>query len=382
MAFKQLIVFGRKAIGWIASATAFLFEFARKIGIGLGLLLGCVITTGSLVGGAILVAKAGTLSVWRFLLPFKSIGVSVSGLGCFLGGWLVANYSAKVIKLASNEATKREEAKRDARRMMEEVDRKSVELSRIRIELDKAKSELDERRGRRIDVNAIRSIFKLGLAEADMSITDFHGEWLDDFSDSWYSPSTTASRYVGVLRKTFVATFGADMNNVVVRETTDSLLIGGLVTETIGIRRNRNEWLLEQTQKYHLRKTTVDKADELPAWKVANRTVKGGNEFCYVIDEKELAFDGTFDQNRIAAKKSDQEQRLNDNIEAGFGFQGVNDYILDMAENFLRHLLAPTGKTIEFVQTVVGNVEPSGDWMKLIDFVTDYNKRLDSPSRV
>ena len=72
MAFKQLIVFGRKAIGWIASATAFLFEFARKIGIGLGLLLGCVITTGSLVGGAILVAKAGTLSVWRFLLPFKS----------------------------------------------------------------------------------------------------------------------------------------------------------------------------------------------------------------------------------------------------------------------------------------------------------------------
>ena len=324
-----------------------------RFGVAFGLLLSVVLAGGAVAGS--------------FLVPTKALGVFVASAGCFAAGWLFSACFSKAQTLSKQESAD----KGDARR---ELERRASEIAKLHDEVETLRQERDHLQGQRIDINAVRSVLKVGLAEAEMSITDAKTSWLDDLDPrTWVERqvgvSPTRSRYVGVLQRSFKATYGVDLMKLRIREEEDSLHIAGIVPESIGIKNDRTKWLLQQVQTFALKKSQSMPSSE---WAFACE-----NDY-YEIDRKK-PFEGSIDLNRTHEASEKQEAELADRIDKGIGseFQNVNVYIRDMAQRFLRVLLAPTGKEIVFEDTPLAEIEGKPEWLLLEDFTKGYNQQLE-----
>ena len=329
----------------------------RKAGVMLGL-----------IGAIVMAGGAVTAS---FFVPTKALGVFLSAVGCFAAGWMFSAFFAKAIGLAKEDGM-------SAKNLEEEL----AKTKEAKVAADNHAAELEAEnarlRNQRIDVNAVRPVLKLGLMDARMSVTDVDvGRWLNDFDSGSLISSAKRSQYVGVLRRSFKATYGVDLAKLLVREDSDCLRIAGITTESLGFKDVKTEWLVRQIQTYSLKSTSETEGGSMPA---ANPTTgfKGLDRY-YEIDRK-AGFTGTLDRDRTSDLCENQENELSDRLEKGVGeeFRTLNSYIREMAEGFVRILLAPVHKPVVFVETPLAQIKNEVGWLALEEFANGFNKEIDS----
>lgn len=320
----------------------------------------CLMATIVLAAGAV----AGS-----FLVPTKPLGVLLASGGCFAAGWMFAAALAKNLQMAGDDRQSLDEVQKRAERLQ-------AQNQGLQVQLDDLRREKERLEHQRIDINAIRPILKLGLAEADMSIKDVKVAWLDDFAPGSMVSGPTRSQYVGVLQRSFKAAYGVDLGKVRFREGADCIRVAGIAAESLGFKDDRTEWLVRQTQKYRLKSTSLTSGAPIPVADAAKGFAAGDNY--YEIDPAK-PFEGSRDLNRSSTQADAQEEDLRRRINQGTGteFQNVNAYIREMVQGFLRYLLAPVGKPLLFVETPVGELEGKSGWLALEDFAEEFNRRLE-----
>lgn len=334
-----------------------LFFRLRKVGAALGLLLAVSMAVASGLGG--------------FFVPTKALGIPIAAIGCFAAGWMFRSFFAKSIGLAKEEAS----SKRSIDDELERIKKAKAIAENHVAELETENARL---RNQRIDVNALRPVLKLGLMDARMSITDVDvGRWLNDFDSGSIISSAKRSQYVGVLRRSFKATYGVDLAKLRVRADSDCLRIAGIAPESLGFKDVKTEWLVRQVQKYSLKSTSETDGGSMPAANPATG-FKGLDRY-YEIDRK-AEFTGTLDRDRTSDFCERQERELSDRLDKGIGeeFRTLNSYIREMAEGFVRILLAPVRKPVVFVETPLAQIENAAGWLALEDFAKSFNRELDS----
>ena len=328
----------------------------------------------AMAGLFLAVALAGASVAGSFFVPTKALGVLLSSVGCFAAGWLFSVFLAKTVRLGSKE--------RDAAAALA-VQR--AENERLQNEMAELRAEKKRLESQRIDINAVRPVLKLGLMEADMSIKDVKIAWQNDFDNGHMieldalDNGPKRSQYVGVLQRSFKATYGVDLAKLRIREDDDCLRVAGIVPESLGFKNDRTTWLLRQIQTFRLKRFDETSGVPMPVADISTGFKSG--DYFYEID-REKPFDGILDLNQTAAASETQEKELRGRINNGIGeeFRNVNGYIRDMAEGFVRILLAPVKKPIVFEPTPLKEIEKESGWLVLEDFAKDYNKRLEAPS--
>ena len=321
----------------------------------------CLLSTILLAAGSV----AGS-----FLVPTKALGVLLASGGCFLAGWMFAAALGRNLQLAGSNRQSLEEAQKRAEQLQ-------VQNQGLQVQIDDLRREKERLEHQRIDINAIKPILKLGLAEADMSIKDVKVAWMNDFKAGTFS-SATRSQYVGVLQRSFKAAYGIDLSKVRFREASDGIRVAGIATESLGFKNDKTDWLLQQTQKYKLKSTSLVSGGPIPVADAATGFPAGDNYFEINRDEP---FEGRADLNLTREQAKAQEDELRRRVELGVGseFVNVNAYIRDMVKGFLGYLLAPVGKPLLFVETPVEELKEKSGWFGLEAFVKDYNERLKLP---
>ena len=320
----------------------------------------CLLATVVLAAGAV----AGS-----FLVPTKALGVLLASGGCFVAGWMFAAALAKNLQMAGNDRQSLDEAQKRAERLQ-------VQNQGLQVQIDDLRREKERLEHQRIDINSVKPILKLGLAEADMSIKDVKMAWMNDFDDGGMFSTATRSQYVGVLQRSFKAAYGIDLSKVRFREASDCIRIAGIATESLGFKDDETTWLLQQTQKYKLKATSLTSGGAIPVADAETGFAVGDN---YYEINRDTPFEGCLDLNRTRVPAKAQEDELRKRINQGIGteFENINSYIREMVKGFLGFLLAPVGKPLLFVETPVTELEGKSEWLALEDFARDFNRRLE-----
>lgn len=324
-----------------------------QISTWIALLFATVMIAASLVGGI-------------FWVPTKTLGVLMAGIGCLTSGILVALCLRKSGALSSGDAE-------TSAALQKEICEKDTRIAALEAETERLKHQ-------RIDVNSFAPILKLGLAEADMSVRDVKIEWMDDFKPGNMLMNVigypTRSKYVGVVQRSFKAVYGVDLMKLKICEDNDCLRIAGIVPENIGINDDETRWLLRQTQTFRLKGTSMTRGDGVPQQCAMGDGWGDGEKFWQI--DKEAPFEGSLDLNKTAEMASAQEHELGERINRSQGaeFRMMNGYIQQMAQGFVRLLLAPASKPVVFVQTPLAEIADSPAWLSLEDFATGFNNKL------
>lgn len=332
---------------------------AKRLGVMLGLSVAVALSIFSGVGG--------------FFVPTKILGVFFASIGCFVSGWLFSVSLSKFTRLESKDC----ETEMSFRKELKEKESKIQRLESTVNDLMAQKEYLERQR---IDINAVRPVFKLGLVDAEMSISDVKIVWDKDFEEEGIFSKAQRSQYIGVLRRSFKATYGVDLAKLYVRDDVDSIHVAGITTENLGFRDVNTEWLVRQIQTYSLKSTSETDGGAIPS--VNHATGFKHLENFYEIDRQE-SFTGTFDRERTADFCEQQERELSKRLDKGIGeeFYNLNNYIKNMAKGVIRLLLSPTGKRVDFVETSLAQIREEAGWMTLEDFSNGFNKNC-SPTQV
>jgi len=312
--------------------------------------------------------------VGSFFVPTKLLGVLLAALGCFVAGWMFATSLSKFDRFgAKNRET--------AEALRAELKKKADEVGRLENVVADLKADRDRLEKQRIDINAVRPILKLGLVEADMSVKDVKIAWMNDFDSEGLIESlyrATRSQYVGVLERSFKASYGVDLMKLRIREEDNRIRVAGIEPESLGFKDDETKWLVRQKQTYRLTTTDETGGGPMPVADPATG-FKNGEKF-YEIDRTE-PFEGSLDLNTTATFCTEQERELRKRLNNGIGedFRNVNLYIRRMAEGFIQTLLSPVGKPVEFDSIPLAQIEGETDWLSLEEFAKDWNKSLEVP---
>ena len=317
-------------------------------------------------GLLIAVALAIFSGVAGFFVPTKVIGVVLAALGCFVAGWL---FSAALSKFVSLE----ERGSESGISLQHELKEKESIIQQLETTVNSLREENEHLENQRIDINAIRPVFKLGLMDASMSISDVKIVWDNDFEEEGIFSKAQRSQYIGVLRRSFKASYGVDLAKLYVKDDVDCIHIAGIETENLGFKDVNTEWLVRQIQTYSLKSTSETAGGPIPSGDPA--TGFKHLENFYEIDRQE-PFTGTLNRERTAYFSEQQENDLSKRLDKGIGeeFYNLNNYITNMAKSVIQLLLSPVGKRVDFVETSLGQISVEDGWMTLEDFANGFNK--------
>ena len=310
--------------------------------------------------------------VGSFLIPTKVLGVFVSAAGCFAAGWVFATFIVKAHNLDSRDDSGEKSLRGELERERKANAEKQSRITALEVDNARLKHQ-------HIGINSFAPILKLGLIEADMSVRDMKIEWMDDFKPgnmlTNVIASPTRSKYVGVVQRSFKAVYGVDLMKLKIREDEEGIRVAGIVPESIGIKDDKTRWLLRQAQTYRLRATSLAHGEVFP--QCAQGDGWGDGERFWQID-KTAPFEGSFDLNKVETFASAQERELGDRINKNQGneFKVMNGYIQQMAQGFVRLLLAPVKKPVVFVETPLKEIANNNAWLSLEDFANRFNRQL------
>ena len=310
--------------------------------------------------------------VGSFLIPTKVLGVFVSAAGCFAAGWVFAAFIIKARSLDNREDSSEKSLREDLQRERKANAEKQSRIAAL--EADNARL-----KHQRIDLNSFSPILKLGLAEADMSVRDVKIEWMDDFKPGNMLTNViggpTRSKYIGVIQRSFKAVYGVDLMKLKISEDEERIRVAGIVPESIGIKDDETRWLLRQTQTYRLKAISLTYGEASPQCAPGDGWEDG--ERFWQID-KTAPFEGSLDLNKVEKFADAQERELGDRINRSQGteFKALNGYIQQMAQGFVRLLLAPAKKPVDFVKTPIAEIAADNKWLSLEDFADRFNRQL------
>ena len=328
---------------------------------------------GAAMGILLSIALTGAAVTGSFFVPTKTLGVLVSAAGCFAAGWMFAGFFRRAIGVAKQEES-------SCKAVQEELAKVNKAKSVAENRIAELEAETLMLKNQKINIDAMYPVLRLGLCEAEMSVKDVKLEWMEDFDDQKIvgvsvGLTPTRSQYVGVLQRSFKATYGVDLTKLHVREDGDCIFVAGIEAESIGLKDDKSDWLIRQSQQYDLKKILGEDRVKMSASNLATEFMIDGDR--YEIDRAK-SFKGDFDLNKVDAYCKKQEEDLRNRINKGVGgeFSSVNNYIQKMAEGFVRVLLSPVGKEIRFeTKPSVCCMNDSG-WKKLEDYVNAYNQNI------
>jgi len=393
---------------------------ARKAGARLGILASLAIGLASAGAGTYLIATAGGINLWRFVLPVKAIGIVLIAVGCFVSGWLAACFTASAVKLGDSDRDRLRKAESDAKNAEQKYQEEKSKRIEKEIELSDIRRELNERAGRGINIGAIESVLQLALAKSELYVTDFEGKWVEkSFKPKSFFNEATMSRFVEVVRRPFEAQFGIDLKDIRVEDHGSYLTVDGVQAKKISSQPKPKRDLQSQTeqeadsksdhgsntkqegvykwdyqlgpqlQEFTLKKVKYEEVAKLPAedqWKIARTTGpdKKGQRWAWIVDAN--TFDGrvSFDSQIYQKCHDDHLSRVEgevfgtvedaDSIDSRFGF--INEAIVKMGQKIIKQLLAPLGKEVQFLDKVPLAEDDRSNWIPLIEFCKESNKRL------
>lgn len=331
----------------------------RRFGAAIGLFLSFVLASASVAGSFFVSTKP------LFGVP---LGVLLSAVGCFASGWIFAIFLRKVGFLGSSE-----------RELSNELDKQKKGNAQLSSEIAKLRVEKERLEKRRININDFRPILQLGLAQADMTITDVEFDWMDDFDDGYIYD--TQSQYVGILQQSFKAVYGVDLAKLRIREDAATLRVVGIEPESLGVKDYKSRWLLRTAQKFKLKKISSESmVDDLDQVEHNHK-----DQVIRYEKDKEEPYEGSMNLNPIAKYFEKQENTLRDRINnvKGAEFKTVNDYIQKMARGFVEMLLAPVKKAVVFDNAIsFAEIEGKEEWLTLEDFAKRYNEKIENPVQI
>jgi hypothetical protein len=243
--------------------------------------------------------------------------------------------------------TAREHGRLEAENQHKDEALKKAEEDNLRLQLDKARLEAEKERLERmsIQIDSAAPILKLGLIEVKMSTSDFVRESLDFVETLEGIPPfrkkvEEEDEYVGLQQVTLRANLGIDLKQVKVAEYDGKLFVSGIKSESHGISHRETKWLQKEIR--------------------IKRFVDGKYESTRIANNDP----------RLTDLLLKQERGLDKRLNQGLEFAQHDDAIRRIAEGYIRLLLSPTGKDIEFPPP--GN--ESGEQMPLESFIGRHNE--------
>lgn len=357
---KMLIVTPFKWIGGIIGR--FVLRPLTSALLILGIVGSVALAIASLIGGNLLMG-----GVYKFL------AVPCIAIGCFFGGFLFQTFMSNYIFRSNavrksdydklKEQTDKENAVKDE--AISKLEKSTAEQTQKIAELEKRCRDMARQR---IDINSFQPVMELALVEFDMTINDVKIKWLKDkIQLGKLLHDDKCPQYIGILDKQFKAKFGLDMKEVKVRrdESGKKLLVSGLKPTFIGIKDDKEKWLLREIQTFRLVKKPADSG----ACDAEDCLVKDG--FLYEKDStKEV--ETTLDLNMIKHVADEQRTELQERINTGFkAVECAEQYILHMGETFIRCLLSPITQDNKYEIVFCDSGEPGADSKPLLNFVSE-----------
>lgn len=317
-------------LGILSAAFDAVVRFARKLTLGVIALLGLAILIGS-VGFAI-------------YTPTKLLAVIVAAVGCTFGTAVLALILPKLSIVKLDEDREQIATEKQLRAQVED------KLARVtELEKDKASLQADiERQKRmRVDVNAYRTILRLGLIQLDMDATDFKRTELEriDRSHRLDPRRSQVREYVGVLKYKFQANLGVDLTKLRFHDRApDTIEISGLRPEYQGMQNDEKDWALREIRIHKLHEAGDLRGE-------AYEVITGSPEF--------------------VSHSEDQEKEFKRRINNGIAFKSMDAHIVKMASEVLRLVLAPLGRNIVF------ETEPNLEGRGFMEYLEFHNLVLD-----
>lgn len=384
---------------WTGRGMVLFFNAARRIGVAFGIVGSFALGLAFALAGGYLATASGAISIWRFVLPVKAIGLVGIAVGCFVSGWLAACFTASAVKLGDRDRDRLRNAEQKAGETEMELKKEREERVQAQRKLADAQKEMKAYAARGINISAIESILQLALAKSELYVTDFEGEWIPETFRNPPVGSPSIDRYVEVFRKPFEATFGIDLKDIKISEHNGVLLIDGLQAKKISSHPKQDdqyEWpLVGQLQTYRLKKVRWDEETEqnwpsAEQWKIAKgpEPDKKGQKWVWVVDEGQKDFSGHLKLDSAIVQKRQEEHRKRVEAEV-YGtemsensvdnrFKFINDTIVEMGRKIIKNLLAPLGKEIIILDKKQDETNEQSDWKPLIDFCQESNKLLEN----
>ncbi len=384
---------------WTGRGMVLFFNAARRIGVAFGIVGSFALGLAFALAGGYLATASGAISIWRFVLPVKAIGLVGIAVGCFVSGWLAACFTASAVKLGDRDRDRLRNAEQKAGETEMELKKEREERVQAQRKLVDAQKEMKAYAARGINISAIESILQLALAKSELYVTDFEGEWIPETFRNPPVGSPSIDRYVEVFRKPFEATFGIDLKDIKISEHNGVLLIDGLQAKKISSHPKQDdqyEWpLVGQLQTYRLKKVRWDEETEqnwpsAELWKIAKgpEPDKKGQKWVWVVDEGQKDFSGHLKLDSAIVQKRQEEHRKRVEAEV-YGtemsensvdnrFKFINDTIVEMGKKIITNLLAPLGKEIIILDKKQDETDEQSDWKPLIDFCQESNKLLEN----
>ena len=297
------------------------------------------------LGIAVIIGAVGI----ALYIPTKLFAVIVASIGSCMGTSIIAVAQVRLVKIEvdnkARELLRVLEENRELKNQLEQLrqqfqDRlleRERELNELHQERERLLGQIARLEAMRINVNAYRPVFRLGLCELDMETCDVKEELIERVDRPFPDPRRSEERcYLGIIHYKFKALFGVDLDKLRFKELgPDKLEISGLKSEFQGAISKDKVVLAEVRTYYRAEPWQYIPLDVMPWDAVAvesNNKIRGPNEY----DEY------------VQKQRSEFLNRLNKGLE----FPSLNEYVVRLGREFLRVIFAPLGKEIVFVEEV------------------------------
>jgi hypothetical protein len=297
------------------------FRYLTNIPNALFSVLGGLFLVGGLVGAAAITSK--------------DLAVAVAVAGTFIGTTLLSMFVPKALYTVKQRELQKAAEDSKAKQKLIDEQRKHVETAR---RLADAEREITRLEGMRINLDAFRSVMKLGLLEVDMSVTDVVKHRLGT-ADPTMLRKERHEVYVGALKIPIRAQLGINMGEVRLREDASGrLIVSNIVPSHVIDTCAGAEWQLDEVRTE------------------------------YIKDGRVVEIHGHANDPRNKEQSRIHENQIRDRLKRGEDFKCFEVGVIKAAEQALRTFLTPLGKEIVF------SVAPSTDGVDIIRFLNNHNE--------
>lgn len=287
----------------------------------------------SAVGGLFLVGGL----VGAAAIAAKDLAIAVAVAGTFIGTTLLSLFVPKALYTVKERELRKAAEDSKAKQKLIDEQRKHVETAR---RLGDAEKEITRLEGMRINLDAFRSVMKLGLLEVDMSVTDVVKQRLSTNEETLLRKERHEV-YVGALKIPIRAQLGINMGEVRLREDASGrLVVSNIVPSHVIDTCAGTEWQLDEVRTE------------------------------YVRDGRVVEVQGQCHDARTKEQTRMHENQVRERLKRGEDFKCFEAGVIKAAEQALRIFLTPLGKEIVF------STAASSEGVDIIRFLNTHNETI------
>jgi hypothetical protein len=279
------------------------------------------------LAGALFVASGIVLAA---LIASKEAAVAVAVSGTFIGTALMSLFVPKAIYTMKQKEIERAAKDSQSKELLYEEQRKHLETAR---QLADEEREISRLESMRINLDAFRSVMKLGLLDLDMQITDFRKQRLKTDEESWFAKEKNLV-YVGAVRIPIKAQLGIDLAELRLWQDGNTLLVSNIVPSHVIDTCGGAQWELDEVRVESLKDGRVVQVESNPS------------------------------DPRAKDEARKHEAQVRGRLKEGQEFKQFESCLAKVVEQALSLFLAPIGKEITFAPAGSTSGEPIQEFLR------------------